>query len=138
MQFIMVSHGDLAKAMLGSAQMIVGEQEKASTFGLHPAEDVSTLRNEIKAKLKEIGSEDVIIFTDLYHGSPFNVVVSLMEEYKFHHITGMNLGLILEALMMRLQDKTVDEICEKLIKVAPTTFMDVNKQLAEIKVQGDV
>lgn len=137
MQFIMVSHGDLAKSILESAQMIVGEQDKASTFGLHPAEDVSTLRSEIETKLKEIGSEDVIIFTDLYHGSPFNVVVSLMGEYKFHHLTGMNLGLILEALMMRLQDKTVDEICEKLIKVAPTTFMDVNKQLAEIKIEGD-
>ncbi len=137
MQFIMVSHGDLAKSILESAQMIVGEQDKASTFGLHPAEDVSTLRSEIETKLKEIGSEDVIIFTDLYHGSPFNVVVSLMGEYKFHHLTGMNLGLILEALMMRLQDKTVDEICEKLIKVAPTTFVDVNKQLAEIKIEGD-
>ena len=42
MQFIMVSHGDLAKAMLGSAEMIVGKQERVQAFGLEPTEDVST------------------------------------------------------------------------------------------------
>ena len=32
MVYILVSHGDLAKSMLGSAQMIVGEQNGYSSF----------------------------------------------------------------------------------------------------------
>ena len=56
MQFIMVSHGDLAKAMLGSAEMIVGKQERVQAFGLEPTEDVSTLRAEVQARLNEIAA----------------------------------------------------------------------------------
>ncbi|MEE6739381.1 PTS sugar transporter subunit IIA [Lacticaseibacillus paracasei] len=127
MQFIMVSHGDLAKAMLGSAEMIVGKQERVQAFGLEPTEDVSTLRAEVQARLNEIGpDEGVICFTDLFSGSPFNTVVSLMADY------GMNLPMMLEAFMMRSNPSNDREaICEKLIKEAPSTFIDVNKHLAK-------
>lgn len=133
MQFIMVSHGDLAKAMLGSAEMIVGKQKRVQAFGLEPTEDVSTLRAEVQARLNEIGpDEGVICFTDLFSGSPFNTVVSLMADYDIRHITGMNLPMMLEAFMMRSNPSNDREaICEKLIKEAPSTFIDVNKHLAK-------
>lgn len=131
MQFIMVSHGKLAKAMLNSAEMIVGKQENIKTFGLEPTEDVSTLRDEIKSYLDKIGpAEPVLCFTDLFSGSPFNVVVSLMSDYDIRHVTGMNLPMILDALMTRsTTDKSREAIVEKLITEAPGTFIDVNKHL---------
>ena len=133
MQFIMVSHGNLAEAMLGSAEMIVGKQERVKAFGLEPTEDVSTLRAKIQARLDEIGStEEVICFTDLFSGSPFNTVVSLLGTYDIRHITGMNLPMLLEAFMMRSNPNNGREaICEKLIKEAPSTFIDVNKHLTK-------
>nr|WP_321292307.1 PTS sugar transporter subunit IIA [uncultured Trichococcus sp.] len=132
MKFILVSHGDLAKSMLGSAEMITGEQENAQAFGLYPQDDVGGLKEKVKAAIDEMGGEDIICFTDLFSGSPFNVVVSLMGEYPIGHITGMNLPMILEAVMMRMnKDNSREDICAKLISQAPSTFIDVNKYLEE-------
>lgn len=130
MVYILVSHGDLAKSMLGSAQMIVGEQTDIQAFGLYPQDDIGGLRDQVKAAIDEMGGEDVICFTDLFSGSPFNAVVSLMGEYPIRHITGMNLPMILEALMMRMnENNTPEDVCAKLIAQAPETFVDVNEYL---------
>lgn len=136
MHFIMVSHGDLAKSMLGSAQMIVGEQNNVSVFGLYPTDDITGLKDKIQAVVEEV-QEDIVCFTDLFSGSPFNAVVGLMGQYPIRHITGMNLPLVLEAFMLRLNDEnTVEDICTKLILQAPETFIDVNNYL-EKNLNGD-
>ncbi|MDB1653530.1 PTS mannose transporter subunit IIA [Enterococcus durans] len=132
MKFIFVSHGDLAKSLLGSTQMIVGEQQDAVAFGLYPKDDISKLTEKIEKAVTEMGGEDIICFTDLFSGSPFNVVVSLMGKYPIYHITGMNLPLVLEAFMLRLSEENDREaICNKLLEQAPGTFIDVKKYLEE-------
>jgi PTS system mannose-specific IIA component len=130
MHYILVSHGDLAKSMLGSAQMIVGEQANVSAFGLYPTDDIGNLSEKIEAAIKKIQNQEIICFTDLFSGSPFNTVVGLMGEYPIRHITGMNLPLILEAMMLRMNEKnTAEEICKKLIEQSRETFIDVNDYL---------
>lgn len=130
MKFILVSHGDLAKSMLGSAQMIVGEQEDVQAFGLYPQDDIGSLKEQIKKAVDEMGGEEIICFTDLFSGSPFNAVVSLMGEYPIRHITGMNLPMVLEAFMLRMNESmTREEVCLKLTSQATETFIDVNSYL---------
>lgn len=131
MKYIFVSHGDLAKSMLGSAQMIVGEQTGAKAFGLYPKDDIGGLKDQVKAAIEEFGGgEDIICFTDLFSGSPFNAVVGLMGDYPIRHITGMNLPMVLEAFMSRMnEDNTAEAICAKLLVEAPATFIDVNNYL---------
>lgn len=130
MHFILVSHGGLAESMLGSAQMIVGEQENVSTFGLYPTDDIGGLKDKLEVAIKGVKDQDIICFTDLFSGSPFNAVINLMGNYPIRHITGMNLPLVLEALMLRMNEENTKEIiCNKLIKQAPETFIDVNDYL---------
>lgn len=130
MKFIFVSHGELAKSMLGSAQMIVGKQDDAVALGLYPEDDISQLKEKIKAAMEDSGAENIICFTDLFSGSPFNAVVSLMGDYPIRHITGMNLPLILEAFMLRVsKENTREVICAKLLKQAPKTIIDANHYL---------
>lgn len=132
MKFILVSHGDLAKSMLGSAQMIVGEQDGAQAFGLYPKDDIGGLKDKIQQAIEELDGEEIICFTDLFSGSPFNAVVSLMGTYPIRHITGMNLPLVLEAFMMRMnEENTKEDICAKLITQAPETVIDVNVYLEQ-------
>lgn len=134
LDFILVSHGDLAKGMLASAQMIVGLQAQVAAFGLYPQEDVSTLRQQIVPYLQPLDANQIICFTDLFNGSPCNVVTSLMGQYNICHLTGMNLVLILEAFMMR-QDphNSREDLCHALLRQAPQTFVDINQFLDESK-----
>ncbi|MDT2670306.1 PTS sugar transporter subunit IIA [Enterococcus dongliensis] len=131
MKYIFVSHGDLAKSILGSAQMIVGEQSGTKAFGLYPTDDIGGLKDQVKMAIEEFGGgNDIICFTDLFSGSPFNAVVALMGEYPIRHITGMNLPMVLEAFMARMNEENlIEDICAKLLDEAPSTFIDVNNYL---------
>lgn len=132
MKVIVVSHGDFSKGMVNSIQMLVGEQEKLVAYGLYPEQTVDTLREKLEEEIKKTEEgEEILFLTDLFHGSPFNVVVSLMKDYQFYHITGINLPLAVEAMMGRYMDKTAAEICDDILKAAPGTVMDVNKMLSE-------
>ncbi len=131
MKIILVSHGNYSQGMMDSVQMLLGGQENIVAYGLYPEDSVTSLTEKLEKEIKKSGDEELIFFTDLYHGSPFNSVVSLTEHYKLHHITGINLPLLIEAVMARNGGSTPDEICERLMVLAPSTILDVGKSLNE-------
>lgn len=131
-EIIMVSHGYYAKAMLESAQLIAGEQEHICVFGLHLGDSVDQLREEVSNTIEKIQKNgEVLVLTDMFSGSPFNVVVSLMQHYSFHHITGINLPILLEILMNR-DTGSAEEICRDVLNKAKDTVIDVNKYFEEM------
>lgn len=132
MKVIVVSHGDFSKGLVNSIQMLVGEQENLVAYSLYPEQTVDSLREELEEEIKKTKEgEDILFLTDLFHGSPFNVVVSLMRDYSFYHITGINLPLAVEVMMGRYMDKNAETICEEILNAAPGTVMDVNKMFEE-------
>lgn len=131
MKIVLVSHGPFSRGLMESVQMVLGEQESLSAHCLMPEETPAALSERLEAELKGEGGEDVLFLTDLYHGSPFNVVVSLMRDYKFHHITGINLPLLIDAIMSRNGGLPTKEVCSRLVELAPGTIMDVNELLKD-------
>ena len=132
-EIIMLSHGYYAKAMLESAQLIAGEQDHICVFGLHLGDSVDRLREEVSKAVEKAqeNGEEVLILTDMFSGSPFNVVVSLMQKYSFYHITGINLPILLEILMSR-DSGTAEELCKDVLEKAKDTIMYVNKFFEEM------
>lgn len=126
MKIVLVSHGPFSRGLLESVQMVLGEQDNLSAYCLMPEETPAALSERLEAELREAGGDDILFLTDLYHGSPFNVVVSLMRDYKFHHITGINLPLLIDAIMSRNGGLSTTEICSRLVEQAPGTILDVN------------
>lgn len=126
MKIILVSHGPFSKGLMESVQMVLGEQQDLTAHCLMPEETPAALSERLEAEIKEAGSDDILFLTDLYHGSPFNVVVSLMRDYRFHHITGINLPLLIDALMSRNGGLPIQDICERLVEQAPGTILDVD------------
>lgn len=132
MKIILVSHGSYSKGLLESAQMIAGQQEGFIAYGLYPEQSVATFKEILEKELKETPEgEEVVFLSDLFHGSPFNTVVSLMEHYDFYHITGVNLAMVIEAMMTKSGDTTAAELCEDIMEIAPDTIKDVRKLFEE-------
>ncbi|MDD4493840.1 MAG: PTS sugar transporter subunit IIA [Eubacteriales bacterium] len=130
---IMVSHGEYVKAMIESAELIVGEKENVTTFGFNLGDSVDQLQESIANELKRVQkNSDVLVLTDMFSGSPFNAVSSLMQEYSFHHITGINLPLLLEILMSR-DETSVQELCNNVMEKGKDTIVYVNKFLEEME-----
>ena len=134
MKVIVVSHGSYARGLVDTVQMIAGEQEDLEAFGLEPEESVDTLREKIRESIEQTSEgEEVLILTDLFYGSPFNTVISLMPEYDLYHVTGINLPLMMEVIMGRISGKHAEEICKELLKAAPDTVRDVRELYKEVE-----
>ena len=134
MKVIVVSHGSYARGLVDTAQMIAGEQEGLEAFGLEPEESVDTLREKIRESIEQASQEEeILILTDIFYGSPFNTVISLMPEYDLYHVTGINLPLMMEVIMGRISGKHAEEICKELLKAAPDTVRDVRELYKEVE-----
>ena len=131
MKIVVVSHGPFADGLVSSVQMLVGAQQELLSFGLAPEEDRSLLQGQVRQVLESAGGEEVLILSDLFHGTPFNVCVELMEHFSFHHITGINLPLLVAIIMSRNAGMDAEEICAQILKEAAGTVKDVNLLLTE-------
>lgn len=137
MKIIMISHGDFFKGLLSSAQMIVGEQDEITALGLYPKDNIEGFKQTVKEMIEENKGEDVLFLTDLSHGSPFNVVVSQMNNDSIYHITGINMPLFLELIMMKNSNAmSCEEICSEITKKIQNSIhesiYDVRKFLNEV------
>ena len=134
MKVIVVSHGSYARGLVDTVQMIAGEQEDLEAFGLEPEESVDTLKEKIRQSIEQASQEEeILILTDIFYGSPFNTVISLMPEYDLYHVTGINLPLMMEVIMGRSEGKHAEEICKELLKAAPDTVRDVRELYKEVE-----
>ncbi|BEU88621.1 PTS sugar transporter subunit IIA [Selenomonas sp. TAMA-11512] len=129
-KMVVVSHGNMAAGMVHSAQMLAGRQEGLVAYGLQPEDDRSVLLENIRKELESRAEGDeIIVLSDLFHGTPFNVAVELTEHFDFYHITGINLPLLVVMLVGRMSGKTAAELCEDAMAKAAGTIKDVRRML---------
>lgn len=96
---LVASHGHLASGIRSSIGILTGMADMVEAVDCYV--DDSDFTPRIQAFIDSVGPEDeAIIFTDIYGGSVFQKVV-LMEPEKrgIVHVTGMNLGLVIETLL---------------------------------------
>lgn len=129
---LIISHGTFAEALKETAEMVLGKQDHLSALGLKPDDSPEVLKEQIVRLLSEVPKgQEVCIFTDILSGTPFNTVVALTKEYSFAHLSGVNLPLLVEALVSR-NERSAGSLTEHLMQSAPKTIIDVNKLLAGI------
>lgn len=118
---ILASHGEFAKGILQSATMIFGEQENVEAVTLMPSEGPNDIKEKIKKAIASFDNQDEILFlVDLWGGTPFNQVDSLLEEHKdkWAIVTGMNLPMVIEAYASRFSMESAQEIATNIIKTS--------------------
>ena len=127
---ILISHGLLSKAILDSAELICGKQDRTKVYGLFLGDSVDEFREKVKAGIAEsLTRGEVLVLTDIQSGSPFNVTCAAMDEYGFCHITGMNLPLVVEMLTDRI-DMDVSEAVRCGMRLSRNSIVDVNELFA--------
>lgn len=109
---VLLSHGPMAKGLYETTQWFFGKDiEQYEYLCLQEEEQQADFIKKIKDKISKTDSgEGVIIFTDLFGGTPCNSCIDLMSE-SIQLITGMNLTIVLEQLGNRLSDTyNIDEL----------------------------
>ncbi|MDQ0205101.1 PTS sugar transporter subunit IIA [Pectinatus haikarae] len=133
MKIVVISHGDFAKGIINSVQMLAGRQKNLKAYGLYPEEDREVLEKKIEQELitSREANEEVLILSDIFHGSPFNAAIKLMKNYDFYHVTGINIPLLVLAILERSRGTGAADICDKMLVEFFNTVQDARRLLTE-------
>ncbi len=124
---LLVTHGNFGKELLKSSELIIGPVENAESISFHHGESFDSLLKKVEEAVSRNSEEDLIVFTDMYGGSPFNAVSRTMKNNNFYHITGINFPLFIDIAVNR-DSYTLEEIAEKIIKNGKKSIVFVNEK----------
>ena len=133
-RILIVTHGELASALKTSSKMFFGEMsDTLETIGWFPTDSPDSLQVKIKEKINEIDDgSGILIFVDIFAGSPFNNVAIVLDELKEDHklqcFTGVNMPLLMEALAS-CQTMDIESLTDHLEKVSKDTIVNLRKAL---------
>lgn len=128
---VLVAHGELAKEMKNSAEMIAGELPEVKVVNFYPSEGFDSLKSKIEQTVSN--ENDILVLADLFGGSPFNAACAVLLEKRESNIevvSGMSLPLVLEA-MTQMNILTSEKLKNYLVKMGSDTVREFNEVLEE-------
>jgi PTS system mannose-specific IIA component len=105
---LIVTHGNLAYELLNAARQIEADVRGIEAVPLEWNDTVDEAREKIAAALEKLGKDrGVIIFTDMFGGTPSNISLSFLDHGRIEIVTGVNLPMIVKFAMMKEEGKDV-------------------------------
>lgn len=124
---LLVTHGNFGKELLKSSELIIGPIENADSISFQQGDSFEALLGKVEEAVVRLSKDDLIVFTDMYGGSPFNAVSRAMKNNNFYHITGINFPLFIDIAVNR-DTYSLEEIAEKIIKNGKKSIVFVNEK----------
>ena len=123
---LIVTHGNLANELLNAARKIETTDVVIEAVPLEWTDSVDEAREKIRVALDRVGTDGgVIIFTDMFGGTPSNISLSFLEKDRVEIITGVNLPMVVKFATLQQDGKdlttvahTISEKGSKAIRVA--------------------
>ncbi len=113
---LIVTHRELAEALISVCYLIIGRQEGMVAVSLDPSESPETSMEQIKSGLNRVNNgQVVIILTDMLGGTPSNLSLSFLQEGKVEVVTGVNLPMLMKLAHLR-EAKDLKEVASALRK----------------------
>ena len=118
---IIITHGELATALLRSADAIAGDIERVLTVCVEGSESTEEIAAMLDDAVTRLSREDgIVIFTDMFGGTPTNIALTFLDGSGgdgggIEVLTGVNLPLLLKFLNKR-RDSDFRELISLLIE----------------------
>jgi len=113
---IIVSHGKLAEELLNSLTIILGEVVNMEAISIGWYDDVEDSKRKINQSLKRVDQKNgVLIFTDMFGGTPSNLSFSFLKDDRIEIITGVNLPMLIKFVSHQRSNK-LKEVAKKVVE----------------------
>jgi len=113
---VIVTHRSLGEELLRTAEEIVGKLPAVETVSIHASEKIDKARGKIEAAIKSVDSgSGVLIFTDMFGGTPSNLGLSFLKKDSLEVITGVNLPMLVKLASLR-QEGSLKEVAQRLCR----------------------
>jgi PTS system mannose-specific IIA component len=103
---LIITHGNLGHELLNVARTIIDKKINLECIDFTWKEDGTHAINKIEHFIRVNKEHNIIIFTDMFGGSPTNICLGLANRKNIEIITGVNLPGLLK--FITYQDKKID------------------------------
>ncbi len=112
-KFLVLSHGGLARELVHAAETIVGRSPHLAALTLDWNEDPAEAREKIGRSLAALEpAEGIVILTDAYGSTPYNVAKSFAAPGKVEIVAGVNLPMVMRLGCLEEPGWGVAEVAE--------------------------
>ena len=113
---IIVSHGKLAEELLKALTIILGETVNIEAISIGWYDDVEASKKKINESLKKVDQKNgVLIFTDMFGGTPSNLSFSFLKDNQVEIITGVNLPMLIKFASLQ-RSNSLQEVAKKVVE----------------------
>jgi PTS system mannose-specific IIA component len=108
---LIVTHGRLAHELLNAANTIEGDLAGIEALSLEWNDTVDEARTKIRQALGRFDKgTKVIIFTDMFGGTPSNLCLSFLERGEVEIVTGVNLPMVVKFASLHAGSRELSEL----------------------------
>ena len=128
---VIASHGELAPGIKQAGSMVFGDQPNVGAVSLMPSMGPDDIRAKIEECISSFDDQDqVLILADLWGGTPFNQASAVLDghEDSWAIVTGLNLPMLIEVLMMR-GELSYSELSDLACEVGKTGVTRMDRAL---------
>ena len=113
---IIVSHGKLAQELLNALNIILGEVVNIDAISIGWYDDVEESKKKISQSLKAVNKKNgVLIFTDMFGGTPSNLSFSFIDDNQIEIITGVNLPMLIKFASLQ-RNNNLKAVAKKVVE----------------------
>ena len=112
---LIVTHGSLADEIMKTCFRIIGEREEVRAYSIQWDDDPTVATRRIEKLLKKLDQGDgVLVLTDMFGGTPTNIMISLSKNFHVEIVTGVNLPMLIKAVTTMNTYNDLSEFAEKV------------------------
>ena len=106
---VIVSHGKLAEELLNALNIILGEVVNLEAISIGWYDDVEESKKKINQSLRRVNQKNgIVIFTDMFGGTPSNLSFSFLKDDQVEIITGVNLPMLIKFVSLQRNNNLKD------------------------------
>ncbi len=113
---IIVSHRKLAEELLNALTIILGEAPNIESISIGWYDDVEDSKKKINLSLKRVDQKNgVLIFTDMFGGTPSNLSFSFLKDGQVDIVTGVNLPMLIKFVSLQ-RNNDLKDVARKVVE----------------------
>lgn len=116
---VVSGHGHFASGIMSDVELIIGKQENTVAVDFPYGTSIDDLRKALHAALDSLQHcEQILIATDLFHGSPFNeaLMIALKQTRYDKILYGVNVAMLLTLFLDRNNGKIFTELINDCVQ----------------------
>lgn len=134
---VAISHGTLASGLVSAVSLLMGKQQGLATAELHPGDDPAGFKALVEGAIDSVDEgEGVLVLADIFGGTPSNSVSQLLGRPGVQSVAGVNLPMLVQALLMRDQC-AIEELPAQALQAGQEALIDIRQRLVEVSQGAD-